>query len=52
MSLKQCVFQDDPQIFEIWDQNSQVEKIHDLIDGLEQLVKEEDLERVDGEIMD
>ena len=52
MSLKQCVFQDDPQIFDIWEQNSQVEKIHDLMDGLELLVKEEDLDRAEGEMID
>ena len=52
MSLKQCVFQDDPQIFDLWEQNSQVEKIHDLMDGLELLVKEEDLDRAEGEMID
>ena len=32
LSLKECVFQDDPQLFEIYEENSQIEDLDRLIE--------------------
>ena len=40
LSLKECVFQDDPQLFEIYEENNEIEDLENLIEGLLVLVKD------------
>ena len=40
LSLKECVFQDDPQLFEIYEENNQLEDLERLIESLLILVKD------------